>query len=253
MVTELACAVCGTSVTASDACTHCGEACCPDHRAPDEHDCPGTDAGRTGGWRVDLERPPDARRLADACPKKSAAHAGSERPGRDVPGLLHPGVGLALVTVILLAVSLGAVATLGPFDDELDAATVEDRIVERTDAERVAVGVGSTRTDAELATVARDHSRDMRDRGYVGHENPDGDGPGDRVRAAGLDCRPGENVYHAPRGALATSERALADRIVSSWLESAGHRETLLRERYDRQGVGVAIGAEGVYVTQLFC
>ena len=182
-----------------------------------------------------------------------AAHAAGQRPGADDPGLFRPGVVLAVVTVIVLAISLGAVATVGPFDDEIDAATVEDHVVERTDAERAAVGAGSTRTDVDLSSVARDHSRDMRDRGFVDHENPDGDGPGDRVREAGLECHPGENVYHAPRGALATSERALADRVVSSWLESAGHRETLLRERYDRQGVGVAIGAEGVYVTQLFC
>ena len=253
MAAELACAVCGTSVTPSDACTHCGEACCPDHRAPGDHDCPGTDAGLTGGWWVDLERPPDARHPAESGPSKPANNAGTARSGAGDPGLFRPGVGLAVVTVILLAVSLGAVATVGPFDDELDAATVEDHVVERTDAERAAVGVGSTRTDVDLSSIARDHSRDMRDRGFVGHETPDGDGPGDRVRAAGLECHPGENVYHAPRGALAASERALADRVVSSWLDSDGHRETLLRERYDRQGVGVAIGADGVYVTQLFC
>jgi uncharacterized protein YkwD len=230
------CVVCGRDAAVSDACPHCGAACCADHRSPDAHDCPGTDAGATGGWRLDLDG------------------TGTDRPPeRPLSTLFRPGLGLALVTLVLVVAAVGAVAYVGPLDGGLDAGAVEDRVAERTDEERRAAGAGGVERDPDLAAVARAHSRDMRDRGFVDHTNPDGEGPNDRAEAAGFDCTVGENIYQTPRGALASSERAFADHVVRSWLDSPGHRETLLTERYTRQGVGVAVGEEAVYVTQLFC
>lgn len=229
------CVVCGSEAAVSDACPHCGAPCCRTHRPPDVHDCPGTDAGTTTGWRLDLD---------------SGVRQTDDRPG----SMFQPGLGLALGALLVVAVALGAAAYAGPLGDgALDSATVEFHIEERTDDERAAAAVGETAHDPELAAVARQHSRDMRDRGFVNHTNPDGETPTDRVRAAGLDCRPGENIYQTPWGTLASSERALADHAVDAWMDSTGHRETLLRERYTRQGVGVAIGDGGVYITQLFC
>lgn len=231
------CTACGAGASVSAACPHCGAACCPDHRPPDAHDCPGTEAGTTSGWRLDLE--------------------GTDEPGSDAgsstPTLLRPSVGLAVLTLLFVAAALGAVAYADPLDDGLDPAAVETGLEERTVEERREAGVGAVVHDPDLAAVARAHSRDMRDRGFVGHVNPDGEGHEDRVRAAGLECLPGENVYQTPRGAVADSERALADHVVRAWLDSPGHRETLLEERYERQGVGVAVGDEAVYVTQVFC
>lgn len=68
-----------------------------------------------------------------------------------------------------------------------------------------------------------------------------------RYAKAGLPCPGGENIYYSPNGAL-------ADHVVRSWLNSDGHRETMLRERFDRQGIGVVFGEDGaVWVTQTFC
>jgi len=37
-------------------------------------------------------------------------------------------------------------------------------------------------------------------------------------------------------------------------MDSPGHREALLKERFTRQGVGVVVGPDGgVWVTQTFC
>lgn len=230
------CVVCGRDATVSDACPHCGTACCPDHRAPDAHDCPGTDAGETTGWRLDLD---------GATPDRP--------PERSLSSLLRPGVGLAVVTLLVVVAAVGAVAYVGPVTDGLDPRGVEHHLEERTDEERLAAGVGALERDDDLAAVARAHSRDMRDREFVNHTNPDGQAPGDRAAAAGLDCVGGENIYQAPRGALATSERALADHVVRAWLDSPGHRKTLLKDRYTRHGAGVAVGEEAVYVTHLYC
>jgi hypothetical protein len=235
------CAVCGEDATVSDACPHCGGAYCPDHRPPDAHDCPGTAAGTTAGWRLDLDESDAERNDTDG-----------ETPS--LSSLFRPGVGLAVLTLVVVGLALGAVAAVDPFDGGgLDADTVETHIENGSDAARADAGVGTTQHDDSLAAVARAHSRDMRDRGFVNHTNPDGEGPQDRVDAAGLDCRVGENIYQTPRGAIATSERAFADHVVRSWLDSPGHRRTLLRDRYTRQGVGVAVGDDAVYVTQLFC
>ena len=230
-----ACPVCGDASTVSDACPHCGAACCPDHRPPDAHDCRGTEAGETAGWRLDLDgadaAAPDAEPLA---------------------ALLRPGIGLAVVTLLVVVTALGAVALAGPLGEGVDAGTLETQVESITDEERRARDVGPTTHDPALAAVARNHSRDMRDRDFVDHTDPDGRRPQDRVEAAGLECRVGENIYQTPRGSLADSERAMADHVVRSWLDSPGHRETLLRERDGRQGVGVAVGHDAVYVTQLF-
>jgi len=153
----------------------------------------------------------------------------------------------------VVVVAVGAVAYVGPLGDDLDPPGVEHHLGERTNEERRGAGVGALERDPDVAAVARAHSRDMRDRGYVNHTDPDGDGPGDRAAAAGIDCAASENIYQAPRGALATSERALADHVVRAWLDSPGHRETLLADRYSRQGAGVAVGEDAVYVTVLYC
>ena len=230
------CAVCGRETTVSDACPHCGAACCADHRPPSAHDCVGTDAGATGGWRLDLD-----------------GGGADPPPERPLPELLRPGIGLAVVTLLLVVAAVGAVAYVGPLEEGVDADGVETAIEERTDEERRAAGAGGTVHDPEVAAVARAHSRDMRDRGFVDHTNPDGDGPADRLEAAGVDCAAGENIYQTPRGAVADSEAALADHVVRSWLDSPGHRETLLDGYFDRQGVGVVVGEDALYVTQVFC
>ncbi len=230
------CDVCGRDASVSDACPHCGAAVCPDHRPPAAHDCPGTEAGTTGGWWLDLD---------GTAPDRPTA--------RPIATLLRPGIGLAVLTLVLVLAAVGAVAVVGPIGDALDPGGVEHHLAERTNEERRAAGVGALERDPSLAAVARAHSRDMRDRGFVNHTDPDGQGPNDRADAAGLNCTVGENIYQAPRGALATSEPALADHVVRAWLDSPGHRETLLAERYTRQGAGVAVGTEAVYVTHLYC
>lgn len=247
------CVVCGADVAVSDACPHCGAVCCRDHRDPDAHDCPGTTAGSTAGWQLDLD---GAAGTGDpgADDARSDSRGAPDGDGDDsLWWLFRPGAGLAVATLVVVAVALGAVAYAGPLGGGLAVEDVEFHVEERTNEERTAAGLEPAEHDADLAAVAREHSRDMRDRGFVNHTNPDGEDAADRVAAAGLECRPGENIYQAPRGALASSERALADHVVRAWLNSEGHRETLLRHRYERQGVGVAVGDDAVYVTQVFC
>ena len=255
------CVVCGveTSVTAS--CPHCAEPACADHRDPTSHGCPGVEADRTTGWLIDLAG------------SASGGEKGDDGAREGWQDLLRPsrsGAALAVATLLVLGVALLAVAVAGPGDapggavvasadggdpaSHLNETRVERLIAARANAERLERGLDPLAYDRRLARVGAAHSEDMHERGFVGHENPDGEGLRERYAAFGLDCPGGENVYHSPNGGLARSPDALADHVVAAWMDSEGHREALLKARFTRQGVGVVGGPEGgVWVTQDFC
>ena len=109
--------------------------------------------------------------------------------------------------------------------------------------------------DEGLASVAREHSVDMAERDYFSHESPEGERPHDRLDEffPGY-CRGiGENI--ASVGLLPGDDAgAVADRVVAGWMASEGHRENLLREEFDEQGIGVAVAEDDrVLVTQNLC
>lgn len=109
--------------------------------------------------------------------------------------------------------------------------------------------------DEDVAAVARAHSADMAERGYFSHESPEGEGPDDRLdEFFPWSCRGiGENIAKVGLGPDDAPE-TVAERVVSGWMDSPGHRENVLREAFDEQGIGVAI-TDGDYVlaTQNFC
>lgn len=106
-----------------------------------------------------------------------------------------------------------------------------------------------------IAAVARAHSADMVEREYFAHESPDGEGPGDRLDDFMPNpCRMiGENLANV--GLFPENDdEVIAERVVSGWMDSAGHRENLLRDAFDVEGIGVAIREDDrVYVTQKLC
>lgn len=129
-----------------------------------------------------------------------------------------------------------------------DPAAMERATWEATNEERRKRGLGALAWDEALAGVARAHSRDMARRSYVGHDSPEGAGPADRVRAAGIAYRAlAENVARN----LHMEEPVAA--AVAGWIESRPHRKNLLNEEFTHTGIGVAVDDEGrVIFTQLF-
>lgn len=101
--------------------------------------------------------------------------------------------------------------------------------------------------DAWLSEVARCHSEDMLARGFFSHTNPDGEDPFDRLANAGVTYRiAGENV------AMLSNYPDPAEGVVEGWMDSAGHRENILRESFTHSGLGVARSGETYYFTQVF-
>jgi uncharacterized protein YkwD len=125
----------------------------------------------------------------------------------------------------------------------VDEAT-EERMLELINRERLAAGVPPVVIDRELTEVARLHSRDMWERGFFAHNNPDGESPFDRMREGRISFLiAGENIALAP--ALGLAHRGL--------MNSPGHRENILDPRFGRVGIGVIDGgAYGKMFTQKF-
>jgi uncharacterized protein YkwD len=144
--------------------------------------------------------------------------------------------------------------------DEIDTPSdvvtqIEMRIHEEVNEYREANSLDLLTFDDELAAVARDHSQDMNDRDYFSHFSPEGDGPGDRLDEAGIDCDSwAENIAFEYDPSFSEEDAdSVAESIVDGWISSPGHRENLLGD-YDDQGIGVDIRDDGqVMATQIFC
>ena len=151
----------------------------------------------------------------------------------------------------------------------LNRTEIEYAVHERVNDRRTDHEVGTVGFDDDLREVARYHSRDMAEEGYFAHESPDGKTLGDRYRQFDYDCRVptddgryatgGENLYMIEFPTGAYDEEEIAEEAVEGWMNSEGHRENMLADHWENQGIGVVVieiedeDAVAVYVTQNFC
>ncbi|MGH2541384.1 MAG: CvpA family protein, partial [Ardenticatenaceae bacterium] len=128
--------------------------------------------------------------------------------------------------------------------DAVPAPQLELEMLRMLNAERAAAGVPPLQMDPTLTEVARQHSRDMFERGYFSHATPEGFSPFDRMRAHGIHyLTAGENLAHASTLTIAHT----------GLMNSPGHRANILRPAYGRVGIGILDGgARGLMVTQNF-
>ena len=139
-----------------------------------------------------------------------------------------------------LAITLGGGSSLG----EREA---EQALLDLVNRERKQQSLPPLKWDERLADVARGHSRDMRQHGFVGHISPTTGGPGDRTRKAHLIAATVEEnvgVGASPEG------------VHAGLMESPGHRAAILSPTATRLGVGVVRrprqGAVDYFATELF-
>jgi uncharacterized protein YkwD len=120
----------------------------------------------------------------------------------------------------------------------------ERQIFDLANAFRVRMGKAPFTWDETIAETARKHSRDMAEREYFAHVNPDGLSPFDRMKADGI-----QYLAAAENIAAGLSNAIFAH---AGWINSEGHRANLLGET-SRLGVGVFFGGKmSVYYTQNF-
>ncbi|MFE6222833.1 CAP domain-containing protein [Streptomyces sp. NPDC057854] len=131
----------------------------------------------------------------------------------------------------------------GRQDDGGGQGSAADQVLSLVNAERAKAGCGPLTANATLARAAQGHSADMAARDFFDHTNPDGDGPGERVTAAGYPWSTyGENIAKG---------QTTAEQVMEAWMNSPGHRANILNCDFKELGVGVHTDG-GPYWTQVF-
>lgn len=137
---------------------------------------------------------------------------------------------LSLMAILALILSTGFTS----FPRKGDEITM-DSVLREMNKVRQGRGLTPLIADSRLDLAASDRMEDMAELGYWAHRSPDGRSPfvwlpvrGYRYRAAG------EN--------LATGFETAA-LLVSSWMESKGHRDNILSTQYNAVGIAIIDGS----------
>ncbi len=120
---------------------------------------------------------------------------------------------------------------------------IEDQVVVLVNEARRRHGCPRLRGDERLRAAARSHSADMRARGYLAHQAPDGGTPSDRMRTAGYSWPAAENI---------ACGQQRPHEVMHAWMNSPGHRANILNPRARAVGVGLDPGPGGPWWTQNF-
>lgn len=136
---------------------------------------------------------------------------------------------------------------------QVSPSAIEAAVHEKTNDERIRKNLGSLDYSSHLSAIALQHSRHMAIHDKFDHESVDGDRAQDRYEAYGHDTSSvGENIaFRQPHASASPSE--IARSVVDGWMDSTGHRENILRDRFEEEGIGVyMLPDRTVYVTQNF-
>ncbi|OQR61589.1 RNA polymerase [Streptomyces maremycinicus] len=121
---------------------------------------------------------------------------------------------------------------------------LESQVIALVNKERATAGCGPLTGDSQLRQAAQGHSDDMAARDFFDHTNPDGADPGQRITAAGYRWSTyGENIAKGQQTASA---------VMTSWMNSEGHRANILNCSFKNIGVGIHDGSGGPWWTQAF-
>lgn len=158
----------------------------------------------------------------------------------------------------------------------VEAADLATRIHALINRERKKHRLKTLDWSKDLAQISEKHSRDMEMRNYLSHSSPEGQGFIDRYRQAGYVCeiQSGSIIYQGAENIALShlynssiiedgvvyrnwnSTQDIAQRTVSGWMKSPGHRKNILAPQWRQEGIGVRIEpspGHKIYITQNFC
>lgn len=120
------------------------------------------------------------------------------------------------------------------------------KVLSLVNAERAKQGLSALTLDQNLSAVAYAHSKDMAQRSFFSHTNPDGQSPFDRMKANGIS-------YKTAAENIAVGQSS-PEQVVSSWMNSEGHRKNILNGNFNKMGIGLYETQSGYryYWTQCF-
>jgi uncharacterized protein YkwD len=148
-----------------------------------------------------------------------------------------------------------------------NAAEIEEAVERRLNEYRRQQGVGELEMTSALRETARGYSRDMGQRNFYAHTNPEGMGIQQRIGHVPGCNGVGENIhqvwvnrkYRAPSQGVVMmeSQQEVIDFLMESWKASSGHNRNMLKSKWEMGGVGVYVEDNGntakIYATQHFC
>ena len=163
----------------------------------------------------------------------------------------------------------------------IDPSSLEARIHTLINEQRQQNGLSILSSDSFLASIARGHSYDMSLRNFFEHTNPEGMDARARGEWAGYPCVRDYETYYtegiseniamvyrydtyknliAPNGTVMetvyywNTEEYIADKVVTGWMNSEGHRNNILDYHFQQEGIGVAFASDNaIYITENFC
>ena len=135
-------------------------------------------------------------------------------------------------------------------DPRAPYAALEAALHEEVNAVRAQRHLIRLRRMPDLDAVARAHSRDMVQRGYLAHASPEGDIAVDRLHAARV------AGFSLAAENIGSTDRPEPNReILTGWIQSPVHRKNLFAPPFNATGIGIARAPSGsliytqVYVT----
>lgn len=140
--------------------------------------------------------------------------------------------GLFLAVIALLTVNLSYNVVVAHSPKVLGYATSinASQIIDLTNQQRAANGLGALATNAMLNQAAANKAQDMFAKNYWSHYSPDGTGPWYWITSAGYNyTSAGENL---------AKDFDTSQGVIDGWMASPGHRDNILNTSY--QDIGVA-------------
>lgn len=134
-------------------------------------------------------------------------------------------------------------------DNPANIFTFEHLVFDLINKKRAEFGLSPVVWNEDLERLAHAYSNEMAVNNFFSHQGIDGKTVGKRADSMGIKKwhALGENIAYN-RGHDNPFES-----VVESWMNSPGHRENILNNRWQKSGVGIAVTPEGAYYfTQVF-
>ncbi|MDQ8737080.1 CAP domain-containing protein [Paenibacillus sp. LHD-38] len=105
----------------------------------------------------------------------------------------------------------------------------EKQVLQLVNAERSKAGLGALSMDGPLANMAMVKAKDMANNNYFDHNSPTYGSPFDMMKQFGITYNSaGENIAKG---------QPTAERVMSDWMNSPGHRANILNSSFNKIGV----------------
>ena len=148
-----------------------------------------------------------------------------------------------LLFATLLATQVGAPTIAG--DTNLDQR--EQFVLSEINRIRAEQGLSQLRLNDKLCAIARSHSSNMAEYGYLSHTDSLGRDFSERLGSSIV------SPYHAGENVARNNFPNSAQVAIQGWSQSLNHLKNILNEKFAETGIGIVVNPEGlVFFTQIF-